>query len=54
MVAGEDDMNADGWELEISIEEFKEHGRPWRKTLIVKVLGKQISFRTLEKRLHDL
>lgn len=40
--------------IEISIEECRTLWKPWRRALIIKVLGKQISFRLLEKRLCDL
>lgn len=54
MVAGEDATGEGRKALEIPLEECKELWKPWRRALIIKVLGKSCSFKVLERRLGDL
>ena len=41
-----------GPEIPLSDEELKQWSKPWRNTLIVKVLGKRVNFKLLESRLQ--
>lgn len=40
--------------IDFSIEECQELWKPWKKALILKLLGKSVSFRVLEQRTKDL
>lgn len=40
--------------IDFSLEECQQLWRPWRKALILKLLGKTVSFRILEQRTKDL
>lgn len=37
-----------------SPEEYEEMWNPWRKALILKLLGKSVSYRILEQRMREL
>lgn len=41
-----------GLEIPLSDEEWQAWSQPWQKTLVAKVLGKSVSFRTLEGYMH--
>lgn len=40
--------------IDVPIEKCKRLWQPWRRAIVVKVLGKQLSFRVLERRLTEL
>lgn len=40
--------------VHIPFEEYKESLKPWKKALIIKLLGKKLSFRVMRQRLDSL
>lgn len=54
MAEAADDVEMGRLTMEIRLERCEKLWKPWRRALVVKVLGKNFSFRLLEKRLTDL
>ena len=41
-----------GWKVSLSDKEWEKWSKPWRKTLVVKVLGRCVNFWVLEAKLQ--
>lgn len=54
MVEEEAEFDSGCLSIEVPVEECREWWQPWRRALVVKVLGRRFSFHVLEHRLLDL
>ncbi|KAK7821186.1 hypothetical protein CFP56_037923 [Quercus suber] len=50
----EDQMNEEEWEIHVSADLKRKMSGPWQTSIILKLMGKQLGYRTLQTRLAGI